>query len=103
MSRLPFYGEGPTPFYCGELFHCLYFESINPRFNAYVDLKNSKLQNYSKANRNKVRNSRRKGLYIEKGTMQDLESYYKLEKRTEHFSHYRNLFTIFGDTFCSFG
>ena len=23
--------------------------------------------------------------------------YYKLEKRTEHFSHYRNLFTIFGD------
>ncbi len=75
----------------------LYFESINPRFNAYVDLKNSKLQNYSKANRNKVRNSRRKGLYIEKGTMQDLESYYKLEKRTEHFSHYRNLFTIFGD------
>ena len=41
----------------------LYFESINPRFNAYVDLKNSDLTNYSKAHRNKVRNSRRKGLF----------------------------------------
>ncbi len=75
----------------------LYFESLNPRFNAYIDLKNTGLKNYSKANRNKVRNARRKGLYIEKGAIQDLEAYYKLEPRKEPITYYRNLITTFGD------
>lgn len=75
----------------------LYFESINPRFNAYIDLKNSDLTHYSKTNRNKVRNSRRKGLYVEKGSIKDLEEFYKLEKRKEPLSYYRNMITSFKD------
>lgn len=75
----------------------LYFESLNPRFNAYIDLKNTSLKNYSKTNRNKVRNSRRKGLYLEKAIESDIESYYRLEQRDKPLSYYRNLFATFGD------
>lgn len=75
----------------------LYFESLNPRYNAYIDLKNSDISKYSKANRNKVRNARRKGLYIEKGTLADLEAYYKLVPHDEPLSHYRNLMNSFKD------
>ncbi len=75
----------------------LYFESINPRFNAYVDLKNSDLTNYSKAHRNKVRNSRRKGLYVEKGTQKDLDAFYSMLKSKESLTHYKNIYNYFGD------
>ena len=75
----------------------LYFESLNPRFNAYIDLKNSRIENYSKATRNKVRNASRKGLYIEKGTLEDVEAFYNLDKKDYPISHYKNLLTIFRD------
>ncbi len=75
----------------------LYFESINPRYNAYIDLKNSNLNRYSKVNRNKVRNSRRKGLYIEKGTKEDIEAFYKMLDTKENLSYYRNIFNTFND------
>ncbi len=75
----------------------LYFESINPRFNAYIDLKNSDLKKYSKANRNKVRNSKRKGLYLEKGTEEDLQEFIKLSKDENSLSYYRTLFNLFKD------
>lgn len=75
----------------------LYFESLNPRFNAYIDLKNSKIENYSKPNRNKVRNATRKGLFIEKGTEKDLEAYYKLKPHKRPFSYYRNMVQAFKD------
>ncbi len=74
----------------------LYFESLNPRFNAYIDLKNTDISHYSKANRNKVRNARRKGLYIEIGSKEDLDAYYKLEPRKMPLSYYRNLLITFG-------
>jgi len=73
----------------------LYFEAMNPRFNAYIDLKNSNIKKYSKANRNKVRNSKRKGLYIEKGTEDDLESYLNLSTSDKPLSYYRMLYNIF--------
>ena len=75
----------------------LYFESIIPRFNAYIDLKNSNYKNYSKANRNKVNNSKRKGLYLEKGTEQNLEEFYKLLNSNQPLNYYKNLYDLFKD------
>lgn len=75
----------------------LYFESMNPRFNAYVDLKNSSITNYSKSHRNKVRNSKRKGLYIEKGTDKDIEKLYNIMPKTHSLSYYKTLYNIFKD------
>lgn len=75
----------------------LYFESMNPRFNAYIDLKSTDLKNYSKANRNKVRNSRRKGLYIEKGSEKDIDEFYSALKPQKSLSHYKTLYNIFQD------
>lgn len=73
----------------------IYFESLNPRFNAYVKLKSSSLENYSKTNRNKVNNSLRKGLYLEKGSMDDVEKFYKLLNTDKSITYFKRLFTNF--------
>ncbi len=73
----------------------LYFESINPRFNAYVELKNARYENYSKANRNKVNNSKRKGLYLVKGAEDDLEEFCKLFDKNS-LSYFKTMFNLFG-------
>lgn len=73
----------------------LYFESINPRFNAYINLKSSNIKNYSKANRNKVRNAKRKGLYLTLGTGKDLDRALSIIKKDKDESYYKNLYNIF--------
>ncbi len=75
----------------------LYFESMNPRFNAYVDLKDTDFSKYDKPHRNKVRNSHRKGLYIEKGTAKDLDKLYAIMNTKNPLSYYKNLCESFGD------
>lgn len=75
----------------------LYFESMNPRFNAYIDLKNSNFDKFDKVHRNKIRNSKRKGLYIEKGAESDLEQLTKLFTLGKPLSYYKNMAQIFGD------
>lgn len=75
----------------------LYFESMNPRFNAYIDLKNSKLENYSKATRNKVKNSKRKGLHLELGTEKDIDAFATLSSDNESSSYYRMMYNLFND------
>ncbi len=74
----------------------LYFEAINPRFNAYIDLKKIDFRQYSKTNRNKVRNARRKGLYLSVGTDEDLATLHSMIDTNESFSYYKNLYNIFG-------
>lgn len=74
----------------------LYFESVNPRFNAYIELKNASYKNYFKMNRNKINNSKRKGLYLEKGTENDLEEFYKLVNK-ETLGYYKTMMNIFGN------
>jgi len=70
----------------------VYFESINPRFNAYVELKKSSIKNYSKTNRNKVRNSIRKGLYLEKVSLDNVDVFYKLLQTNQSITYYKRLF-----------
>lgn len=73
----------------------LYFESIEPRFNAYIDLKNHRFENYSKTNRNKVRNAKRKGLYVSQGNENDLEAFYNLIDTKKSLKFYRTYYNIF--------
>ena len=74
----------------------LYFESINPRFNAYVDLKKVNPDLFSKANRNKIRNAKRKGLYLSVGSDEDLAVLHNMIDTKESFGYYKNLYNIFG-------
>lgn len=76
----------------------LYFESMNPRFNAYIDLKNTSFNNYSKANRNKVTNSKRKGLYMIEGNDKDIETIYKFLKTDKDLGYYKTLYNIFSNS-----
>lgn len=73
----------------------LYFESMNPRFNAYIDLKNTNISKYAKSHRNKVRNSQRKGLFVEKGNEKSLEELYNIMPKEQPLSYYRTLCNIF--------
>lgn len=75
----------------------LYFESKCPRFNAYVDLNNTSIDNYSKTNRNKVRSSKKKGLYLSKGTFDDIETFYYLSSKRFNLEFYRILYNIFSE------
>ena len=72
----------------------LYFEALEPRFNAYINLKNTKFNNYSKTNRNKINNAKRKGLYLTIGSETDLSLFNKiLDNKKAVF--YRKLYSIF--------
>jgi len=72
----------------------LYFESQVPRFEAYIDLKNTSLSEYNKPTRNKVRNSIRKGLYLEKFDIDKIDeiSHMLINKNT---NEYRKKYSIF--------
>lgn len=75
----------------------LYFESVNPRFNSYINLKTSDIRYYSKTNRNKVRNSKRKGLSLYEGKISDIDNIYKTFASEKPLSYYKNLLTTFKD------
>lgn len=75
----------------------LYFESMEPRFNAYINLKNSKKNKFSKTNRNKVNNAKRKGLTFIKGTSNEFTDFLKLVDKNKTL-YYRKLYDIFSKT-----
>ena len=72
----------------------VYFESINPRFEAYIDLKTSSMNKFSKATRNKIRNSMRKGLSFEKFNSENIEELSPLLVNGD-IQYYKKLFSIF--------
>ena len=76
----------------------LYFESKCPRFNAYIDLKDTGIEKYSKANRNKVKNSLKKGLYMTFGSFDDLDEVYKLSEKRYNLDFYRFLYNVFSES-----
>ena len=74
----------------------LYFESQVPRFEAYIDLKRTKLEKYNKTTRNKVRNSIRKGLYLEKFDINNIEDIAHLLIKKD-LNEYRKYYSIFNE------
>lgn len=75
----------------------VYFESINPRFNAYIELKNADFKKFSKTNRNKINNSKRKGLFVEKGNENNLAEFYKILRTKENLEYFKTMFEFFKD------
>ena len=77
----------------------LYFESMQPRFNAILDLKNYSVKNFTKSNRNKISNSIRKGLEIEvvqnEANIKDLYKFIELKKKRRNLLYYKNYFSQF--------
>lgn len=73
------------------------FEAILPRFNAILILKQAAFSKLSKPARNKIRKGLRKGLYLEKGSRDDISILYKFiknkKKRSENF--YKNYYNVF--------
>ena len=77
----------------------LYFESMQPRFNAILDLKNYSLSNFNKNNRNKINNANRKGLEIEvlnnEANIKDLYKFIEFKKKRRDLLYYKNYFSSF--------
>ena len=77
----------------------LYFESMQPRFNAILDLKNYSVKNFNKTNRNKIRNAKRKGLEFEvvndENYIKDLYKFVELKKKRRNLLYYKNYFSLF--------
>lgn len=77
----------------------LYFESMQPRFNGILDLKNYSTKKFSKNNRNKVSNANRKGLEIEvvnsESYVKDLYQFIEYKKKRRDLLYYKNYFSLF--------
>ena len=72
----------------------LYFEAIEPRFNAYIELKKISFNKYSKANRNKINNSKRKGLTFIKLNKDNTNEFNKLLDKNS-ITYYKKMYEIF--------
>ena len=75
----------------------MYFESSLPRFDAFVDLKNSNFESFKKNTRNKIRKSIKRGLVFEKARMKDFDyllgMFPKDSKLDSYF--YKDMYNIF--------
>lgn len=76
----------------------LYFESQFPRFDTVINLKDfNGLKSVQKNVRNKINKAERRGLTIETGSLNDLETFYDLikGKRKRGLEYYRDYYNLF--------
>ncbi len=74
----------------------LYFESLFPRFNAFINLKKYSSKSVDKNTRNKIKKGFKKGLVFEKAKAKDLEL---LNKFKNHKSfYYKDLYNVYSKT-----
>lgn len=75
----------------------IYFESILPRFNGIINLKESSLETFQKNTRNKIKRSLDKGLEIETAERSGLDIIYQFikRKRKKDEYYYKNYYNIF--------
>lgn len=78
----------------------LKFESMLPRFNAIIPLKNYSFNKLAKQTRNKIRNNYRKGLSITKGSRDDIDILYEFikNKKDKTLNYYKNYYNVFSKT-----
>ncbi len=75
----------------------LYFESLLPRFNAVVPLKNYDIKNVSKNTRNKINRATLKGLHLEKSEKSGidiLQNFIEKKRVTKDF-YYKDYYNVF--------
>jgi len=78
----------------------IYFESILPRFNAILDLKQYSKKTLTKTHKNKINNAKRKGLEIEisnKNKIKDVYPFIEKKKVRRNLMYYKNYFNLFND------
>lgn len=76
------------------------FEGLKPRWNAVIKLdksENEMFKSFSKDIRNKISNSKRKGLKVYKGTKEDIPVFYEFIKKNYNrpISYYYDYYNIF--------
>ncbi len=73
------------------------FEAVLPKFNAIIPLKEVSFAQLAKQARNKVRKGIRKGLYIEKGTRDDIDILYEFikSKKGRNANFYKSYYNVF--------
>lgn len=84
---------------CLKLKDNLYFESMLPRFNAIINLKEYTFEKLSKNTRNKIRKAENKGLVFEKVDRSYLDKLYEFIKRKSNYNsyYYQNYFNAFSN------
>ena len=78
----------------------LYFESSLPRFDAFIDLKNTTIQDYKKNTKNKIRKSIKRGLIFDKAKTKEFEyllNMFPKSNKTDNY-FYKDMFSIFEKT-----
>lgn len=75
----------------------IYFESIFPRFNGILNLKEYNFNNLAKNTKNKIRKAEKKGLIIEKSDRNGLDILFEFIKKKKEVNefYYKNYFNIF--------
>lgn len=85
--------------YCGlkKLESNQNFESVLPRYNAIINLKENAFNKYNKNTKNKIRKAIRKGLTFEKADVNQFETFYSfVEKKVHHdIFYYHDYYNIF--------
>lgn len=75
----------------------LYFESMIPRFNAYIKTNEFNINNINKNAKNKIKKGIRKGLVFEKADKNDLDIFYEFikNKKGKELNYYKDFYTVF--------
>lgn len=75
----------------------LYFESMIPRFNAFIKTNEFNINNINKNAKNKIKKGIRKGLVFEKADKNDLDIFYNFikNKKEKHLNYYKDFYTVF--------
>ena len=76
----------------------MYFESSLPRFDAFIDLKNTSADDYDKNTRNKIRKSIKRGLVFEKAKSKEFDYFLNLFPKNINADNYyfKDMYNIFG-------
>lgn len=73
------------------------FDFIEPKYNAYINLKTTNITNIKRSHRKKIRHAYRRGMELTIGTEKNLDLFYKFikDKTAKPIAYYRNLYNIF--------
>lgn len=75
----------------------LYFESMLPRFNAFIKCKDFSINNTSTNTKNKIKKGIRKGLVFERAPKEQINIFYEFikNKKDREENYYRDYYTVF--------